>query len=279
LHRIKITPDIELAVEDSGNGKQAILFIHGLGNHKGVWHYNTAYLQKEYRCIAIDLPGNGNSSHGDYPYSIFFYAETVKKLIDALQLESVVIVGHSMGGQVAIVFALRYPELTKKLILLASSGLEYFSEFDSLMITKSLQMGQLMNSNEFYLESAIKQSFYHFEKEKINQTVEDAKAFIGVHQSKNWKKMIDQSIQGMLKEQVQPFLGQITAQTLIVFGEYDAMIPNKLLHPSETVHSIAKRASAKIKNSQVLIIKEAGHFIQIEKSVEINELIVNFIKQ
>jgi pimeloyl-ACP methyl ester carboxylesterase len=66
---------------------------------------------------------------------------------------------------------------------------------------------------------------------------------------------------------------------LIVLGEYDAMIPNKLLHPSETVHSIAKKASAKIKNSQVVIIKEAGHFIQIEKSTEINELIVSFLKQ
>ncbi|MES2725837.1 MAG: alpha/beta hydrolase [Bacteroidota bacterium] len=279
MNKTFITSDIEIAYNESGKGKQTILFIHGLGNHKGIWNYTTENLSKKFRCIAIDLPGNGNSSHGNYPYSMFFYAECLKKLIDVLQLETIHLVGHSMGGHIAMVFALRYPHLVSKLVLIAASGLEYFSELDKMMVNQSIQMGQFMYSNEFYLENAIKQSFYRFDHKLINKVIDESKAFIPLQKTGNWQQMITASINGMLSEQVQQFLPQINQETLIIFGENDAMIPNLLLHPTETVSSIAKKAEALIENSEVLLLKNAGHFVQIEKSDEVNAAIQAFIEK
>lgn len=279
MNKTFITNDIEIAYNESGKGKQTILFIHGLGNHKGIWKYTTENLSKKFRCIAVDLPGNGNSSHGNYPYSMFFYAECIKKFIDVLQLETVHLVGHSMGGHIAMVFALRYPQLVNKLVLIAASGLEYFSELDRIMLNQTIQMGQFMYSNEFYLENAIKQSFYHFDQTLINKIIEESKAFIPLQKSANWHQMITASINGMLSEQVQQFLPQLKQETLIIFGENDAMIPNALLHPNETVTTIAKKAEALIENSQLLLLKKAGHFVQIEKNKEVNTAIQAFIEK
>jgi pimeloyl-ACP methyl ester carboxylesterase len=277
LKKIEIEKQIQIAYTETGTGSKTLLFIHGLANFKGVWKSNIHELSKTHRCIAIDLPGNGHSSSGDYKYSMFFYAECVKQFIDKLNLSNVVLVGHSMGGQIALVLTLRYPHLIEKLVLVAASGLEYFSDLDQMMINQSMQMSQLFYSNEQSLESAIHTSFYNFDKLSINSLIKDAKEFIPIHSSGKWQKMVKDSISAMLNEQVQQFLPTIKVPTLIIFGDNDAMIPNKLLHASETVQTIAKKANALIENSEVVIIKNAGHFVQIEKSKEVNAAIAEFV--
>lgn len=278
LKKVEIEKQIQIAYTETGSGSKTLVFIHGLANFKGVWQNNITKLSKNYRCIALDLPGNGHSSNGDYKYSMFFYAECVKQFIDKLNLTDVVLVGHSMGGQVALVLSLRFPHLVNKLVLVAASGLEYFTEFDKMMINNSMQFGQLFSTNEQNLESAIHSSFYNFDKLAIKNLVNDAKEFIPIHSSVKWQRMVKESISAMLNEQVQQFLPSLTKQTLIIFGDNDAMIPNKLLHPTESIQSIAKKANALISSSLVEIIKNAGHFVQIEKSAEVNAAIEEFLK-
>lgn len=277
MKKIEIEKQIQIAYTEMGSGSKTLVFIHGLANFKGVWHSNIIELSKNYRCIALDLPGNGHSSNGDYKYSMFFYAECVKQFIDKLNLTEVILVGHSMGGQVALVLSLRFPNLVNKLVLIAASGLEYFTEFDKMMINNSMQFGQLFSTNEQNLENAIHSSFYNFDKLAIKNLVKDAKEFIPVQSSTNWQRMVKESISAMLNEQVQQFLPSLSMPTLIIFGDNDAMIPNKLLHPTESIQSIAKKANDLIANSLVVIIKNAGHFVQIEKSTEVNAAIEHFL--
>jgi len=278
LKKVEIDKQIQIAYTELGSGTTTLIFVHGLANFKGVWQSNITELSKTYRCIALDLPGNGQSSSGDYNYSMFFYAECVKQFIDQLNLKNIVLVGHSMGGQVALILSLRFPHLINKLILVAASGLEYFTEFDKMIINNSMQFGQLFLTNEQNLESAILTSFYHFDQLAINDLIKESKEFIKTHTDREWKRMVKESISAMLNEQVQQFLSSLKIPTLIIFGDNDAMIPNKLLHSSETVQSIAKKANALIENSQILIIKKAGHFVQIEKSKEVNVAINEFLK-
>src|SRR5688572_30556556 len=112
-----IHPDIHISYMDEGKGDSTILFIHGLANYAPVWQYQLAELSKTNRCIAIDLPGNGFSSRGEYPYTMFFYAECVVRFIEKMELKQVVLTGHSMGGQIALIIALRYPHLLDRLVL------------------------------------------------------------------------------------------------------------------------------------------------------------------
>jgi pimeloyl-ACP methyl ester carboxylesterase len=277
LKKVQIEKDIEIAYNELGSGNITLLFIHGLANFKGVWQSNIIELSKNYRCIAIDLPGNGHSSNGAHTYSMFFYAECVNQFIEKLNLTNVVLVGHSMGGQIALVLTLRHPNLVKKLILIASSGLEYFSDLDKMMINQSMKMGEVFYSNDYYLENAINNSFFNFDKLAVNGLVKETQDFIKSHSDIKWKRMVNESINAMLNEQIVKFLPTISVDTLVIFGDNDAMIPNKLLHPMETVQKIAEKAKSQIKNSNTLIIKNAGHFVQIEKSAEVNAAIEAFV--
>ncbi|MBK8660481.1 MAG: alpha/beta hydrolase [Ignavibacteriales bacterium] len=95
-----------VAYADLGSGENTIILIHGLASNAGFWRYNTSELAKNNRVIVIDLPGYGKSQKGDYPYTLSFYAETVKNLITTLKLKTVTLVAHTMGGQISIIFAL-----------------------------------------------------------------------------------------------------------------------------------------------------------------------------
>ncbi|MCU0441239.1 MAG: alpha/beta hydrolase [Bacteroidia bacterium] len=276
LHQIQVHPEISIAYMDEGEGATTFLFIHGLANYAPVWQYQISELKNNNRCIAIDLPGNGYSSRGDYPYTMFFYAESVARFIETLDLKNVVLVGHSMGGQVSMVLALRYPLLIQKLILIGSAGLEYFATHEVMMMQGALKMGTLFASDEFHLKQAIEQSFFssHNDSAKI---IEQLHEFMKLHPTKQWREMSIKSINGMLNEQVQQFLPEIQVPTHIIFGKQDALIPNSLVHFGETPTSIAQKAAALIPNATFTIINNAGHFVQIEKPIEVNGILASFV--
>ena len=118
----------KIAYIDQGNGEQTIILVHGLASNAGFWRYNIPELSKNYRVIAVDLPGYGKSQKGDYPYSMSFYADQIKNLIEELKLKNVVYVGHSMGGQIGIKLAIKYPEILSKLVLASPAGFEEFQK-------------------------------------------------------------------------------------------------------------------------------------------------------
>ncbi|MES2780576.1 MAG: alpha/beta hydrolase [Bacteroidota bacterium] len=275
-HNFAIHQDIHIAYMDEGSGPQTLLFIHGLANYAPVWKYQIAELSKHNRCIAIDLPGNGYSSRGDYPYTVFFYAECVVRFIEKMELKNVVLTGHSMGGQIALIIALRYPHLIERLVLVAPAGLEYFAAHEVMMMNGMLNMGTLFYADEFHLESAIRQSFFNTQNESAI-IIDELKTIMNAHSMKQWRDMSLASIKGMLNEQVQQYLPNITTPTCIIFGERDALIPNTIIHLGETPERIAKKAAALIPDASYHMVKQAGHFVQLEKAAEVNATIQAFI--
>lgn len=105
------------AICGSGN---AIVLLHGFLESKAIWEDFAEKLQHEFTVIAIDLPGHGGSSLIAETHSMQLMAETVKVVLDAEKIHSAVIVGHSMGGYVALQFSADYPEFIKGLVLFHS---------------------------------------------------------------------------------------------------------------------------------------------------------------
>ncbi|HMR44795.1 MAG TPA: alpha/beta hydrolase, partial [Saprospiraceae bacterium] len=95
MKKIDIGDDIEIAYADLGGGKETLIFIHGLGSYAPAWKKNLEDLQKDYRCIAVDLPGYGKSSKGNYEGSMRFFANSIIRLMDKLNLKNAVLAGHS----------------------------------------------------------------------------------------------------------------------------------------------------------------------------------------
>ncbi len=102
---------------------QPIILIHGAANDWHEWEKNLAFLAQSFQVYALDLPGYGQSQPADVPVSPTWSASFLNDFMEALDLPSAHIVGHSMGGMVAMVFALEHPEMVNKLVLVNSGGL------------------------------------------------------------------------------------------------------------------------------------------------------------
>jgi pimeloyl-ACP methyl ester carboxylesterase len=234
-------------------------------------------LQSDFRCIAIDLPGNGLSEGGEFDYSMQFYAESVSQFIKKMQIKNVVLCGHSMGGQVALTLCLMEPWLIEKLVLFAPSGLESFNAHEKMMLSNMLSLGEMMSSSEFQIEQAIKSSFLHFPNNEGNKIISDLKELIKNANNKGYNSMIRKSIQAMLNENPSARINEIKTQTLIIFGSDDALIPNKIIHPMTSVKSILNYGTNQMTNSKGILIENAGHFVHFEKAEICNAALKDFI--
>lgn len=274
--QIKLSNGSNVAYIDEGKGKQTILFIHGLATYSGTWAQNIQELKKSYRCVAIDLPGNGYSDKGDLPYSMHYYAACIYDFIQLMKLTNVVLCGHSMGGQIAMTLLLNAPEAPYQLILCAPAGFEQFNVFEKTMYRSFIGLADMFSTDESNLRSSVYNSFYK-NPSQADGMLDEMSKILKTYPASNYKKMMDSSIQAMMNEPVYDRLSEIKARTLVVFGELDALIPNKLLHPIST-DQLARMAVAKMPNAALTMIPFAGHFVQWEKADKVNEAIVDFLK-
>jgi pimeloyl-ACP methyl ester carboxylesterase len=277
VHYLEIDPQIKIAYCQEGQGETTLLFIHGLANYIPVYQYNIPELSKHFQCIAIDLPGNGLSSRNDYPFTMSFYAESVARFIKQKGLSKVVIIGHSMGGHVSLMLTLRYPELVSNVVLFAPSGLELFSEVEKSWFKGILHLGSFVYSDAMSLETVIKQSYYHKQKTGATGIINDLKQLMTGETGKYWRKMVKTNIEAMLDEPVLPFLGLINAPVLLLMGDQDMLIPNRMIHLTDSPEKLAIRAAALFKNCTLEVYPKCGHFVQIEEAEAVNQRILDFL--
>lgn len=106
-----------------GEGEKTLVLLHGFMNNLCVWDkYFSAYKDKM-RVVAIDLIGHGESEVVEEISSMELQSEMIKEVLNALNIKSCVMVGHSMGGMITLCFAEKYPEYLKGYCLLHSSAL------------------------------------------------------------------------------------------------------------------------------------------------------------
>ncbi|AKU98303.1 putative alpha/beta hydrolase [Labilithrix luteola] len=101
---------VRLAYDEAGTGETALLLVHGWGTDRSSLRPQFEALRAKYRVVAVDLRGFGESSSPAQAYSIEGYADDLAFLTERLGCPKVVVIGHSMGGLVALDFAARYPE-------------------------------------------------------------------------------------------------------------------------------------------------------------------------
>ncbi len=111
-----------VAVRDEGEG-EALLLIHGMAGSAETWRAIMPQLAKKYRVIAPDLLGHGQSSKPRTDYSLGAFAVGLRDLLDELGVESATIVGHSLGGGIAMQFLYQHPDYCRRLALISSGGL------------------------------------------------------------------------------------------------------------------------------------------------------------
>lgn len=268
-----------LNVQSFGDQGEAVIFIHGLGSNARAWQKLTPLMQNDFRVYTLDLPKYLDTDDKSL-VSIDKYAKLVGRFIKELDEEKVHLVGHSMGGQIAVRVALDQTQVIASLSLLAPAGLEQFSESDNKWFDTWV-------TKKFYLslsEDAISKNFdINFYESKLPKDasfmLEDR--LLLKSDSIKYNRYLDyvlKSINSMLDQTVFDELVHIKVPTIVFFGSHDHLIPNKILHPQLTVTDILDLAKS-IPNVELHMIGEAGHFIQWDQPSEIAKHLSTFLNK
>lgn len=280
VHYASLNDSLQLAYFDEGAGDQTLIMIHGLGSYAPAWKKVIESLKGQYRCIALDLPGYGKSSTGDFSYSMPFFAETIAAFIQELKIDNPIVVGHSMGGQVALTLALAQPDLMSKLVLVAPAGFETFSQADQQWFATFVTPAAILATDEARIKLNFAVNFHqmqfpedaHFMYDDRMALKADSAAYTA------YCEMIPKCVQGMLEAPVFDRLSEVKPSTLILYGEGDLLIPNKILHPQLTTQGVAETALEKMRQASLKLLSACGHFVQWECAEDTSNAIHNFIK-
>lgn len=278
VKRIAINDSAKVAYQENGNAKTTILMIHGLGGNSTHWQQNMKDLSKNFRCIALDLPGYGLSTMRVYQSAdmLDFYSSIILQFINKLKLKKVILVGHSMGGQIAIITSLKNVRAIKKLILIAPAGLETFNEAESKMLVQYSTPDFFKKQPEVAVRAGFQKNFFLMPK-TAESLITDRLIMAKCAAFDPYFQMVAEGVKGMLKHPVRNQLKDIKIPTLVLYGENDELIPNKFLHKTLTTQQVNDNAKD-INNVQIQGVSQAGHLVMFEQSEKCNQLITHFIK-
>ena len=246
---------------DRGFGDSVVLLLHGFGGDLDNWMFNLDSLAEKHRLLALDLPGHGQSVKTNVDPSLSGMATFVSKFLDVLSVSSVHVVGHSMGGAIAMQLASDSPETVKSLGLICSAGLGPDINSDYLR-------GFVEAQSQQELKLVLQQLFA--DESLVNlQLVNDLlnyKRIDGVEATLNALS------ETLISAGEQTFLtDNIVASgipVLVIWGKQDRIIP---------VSHAQNYSAAGGSCVEVEIFDSAGHMVQMEKAHDVNRSLLNFL--
>ncbi len=267
-----------LAFVEKGKGV-TVLLIHGLGGNLSHWQKSISELSASYHCIAIDLPGYGWSAKTTDTKGkdqLQFYADVISEFLKKKKIKKVILAGHSMGGQVAIITSLQNKRV-KKLVLLAPAGLETFTEKEAQLLVASTTPSVFEKQEEPVIRANFKLNFFQ-QPADAEQLIHDRLKMKTCTDFSLYCETVSNGVKGMLAHPVRDSLQQLRVPVLILFGANDALIPNRYLHPAMKTEELLKQTALLVPGCQTALVPGAGHLVQFEKSNEVATIIKNFIQ-
>lgn len=244
-----------------------VLFLHGFMGSSQDWEPVTGALGDRFHCIIPDLPGHGESLRMPQDlYTIEGAARALIRVLDELRISRVVVVGYSMGGRLALYFALRYPGRCTGLFLeSASPGLES-PEDRATRRASDEQLASRLESEDFeaFLESWYRQPLF-------NSLARDGELLQGTIETRRRNDPVElaKSLQGMGTGSQPSLWGELPGlqiPTLAVAGELD-----------EKYAGIAQRMAVASPNISSTVVLDAGHNVHAEAPGPYLETLKSFL--
>lgn len=247
---------------DKGKGRVVVL-LHGFLGSKEIWEKTITNLAKSYRVIAIDLPGHGGTANYGYAHSMELMAKCVKTVLDSLHLKKYVLIGHSMGGYVALAYADLFPEHLRGLCLYHSTSYPDSEE----KRRDRLRAIELVKANKtVYTRSTITNLFASKNLKYLKEEV----AFAHKIAKQTSKQGIIAALHGMRDRPSRHLIiGFVKYPVMMVIGELDNILPSdQLLEQSEM-----------IENKTILYLEHDGHFGFLESPRQSNKALRKFLRK
>ncbi len=245
--------DAQISYADYGsNHADTIVLLHGFLESSLIWDDFSKQLSKEYRIVTIDLLGHGNSDCIGYIHSMELMAQCVYQVIEHLNISNFLLLGHSMGGYVALAFAEKYPKYLMGLVLFHSSAMA-----DSRQKKESrLKAIEAAKKNKpLYVTATIPNLFKKENSERFKLEFEKIKVIANNTSIQG----IVAALEGMRKRiPRKKVLRKINKPVLFIIGKYDTAVPLNKVVSQLTLAS----------HTEAIILDKVGHMGFIEASTE-----------
>jgi len=239
-----------------GEGGTPAILIHGFGGDLNNWLFSHDALAEGRAVYALDLPGHGASSKDVGEGSLAFFAGVLGDFMAALDIEKAHLIGHSMGGGVALAFAIANPGKVASLGLIASAGLgaeingEYLAGFVAADRRKDMKaQAKQLFGDEGLVTRALVEDLLTFKRTdgvpEALQAIVDAFAPGGTQAS-------------VLRDQ----LGDVSVPVLVIWGAADRIVP-------------ASHAEGLPGSVKTLVVADKGHMVQMEAASEVNRALAD----
>ena len=245
-------------LEGGNPAGKAVVLVHGFGGDKDNWSFYAPYLTGEYRLICPDLPGFGENARSlDLDHAVATQAVRLRDFLDALGIDKCHLGGNSMGGYIALHFALEFPDRLRSLTLFNNAGvlgpdeseLQKIVEAEgdeSPLVPRTLaEMDRLMGfvvHKPRYIPGQFKKLL--LEDNKPHRALLDS--------------IFEQMIDDIQNRPLNDRLDDVTTPTQIIWGRHDKLVDV----------SCAATQHAGIKDSQLVILEDVGHVPMIEAPAE-----------
>lgn len=240
---IKQIANVNINYVDYGEGTDTLVFLHGWGQNIEMMKPVAEPFKKEYRIIILDLPGFGESTEPDSVWSLYDYVEMLHTLLIELKIENPILLGHSFGGKISLLYGTEYP--VKKIVVFGSP---YKREIEKLNMKTKILKG--------------------FKKVPVINKLEGfAKKHIGSTDYKNASPLMREIMVNHVNLDISNQLNKIKAPTLLIWGTLDEAVPIEQAYELEKL----------IPDAGVVKFPNCTHYAYLENLVGTINVLRNFL--
>lgn len=244
--------DMNIFYKKAGSGKKVVL-LHGWGGRADSFLPVYNHLSSSYEVYAIDFPGFGRSDEPSEPWDVTNYANMLLKLFEALNIDKAVLIGHSFGGRVSILFSSMYGDKVEKVVLTDSAGL--------------IPKRTLKYYFNVYKFKALKKLYLAFTPGKDKE--EKLEKFYRTHGSSDYReaKTMRGTFVKVINQDLRPYLPKIKVPTLLIWGDQD----------KDTPLYFGKIMEKEIPDAALIVFEGVGHFAYLDKINDFNTIVSKFL--
>lgn len=276
MERVRVN-GLSLAVHEWPGKGPAIVCIHGLTANHTCWQSMADILAPDYRLIAYDLRGRGESDKPPKGYSLEFHARDLLALLDHFGLKRAVIMGHSLGAHIGLYFAVRFPKRVARLILV-DGGIDVRAEILDSLAPAINRLGVEFPSMEMFLQmlqglpmfqgrwNDYLERYFRYDVEVLPS---------GGVRSKVSKPAIEEELANLVRERLWVYHHQVKCPTLIFRAPDGLLTRTDCLMTQEEAEAMARA----IPRSTLVVVPKTNHYtVLLGKSPKTRQAIRRFLR-
>jgi 2-hydroxy-6-oxonona-2,4-dienedioate hydrolase len=245
---------------EAGSGAVVIL-LHGLGGNSSNWILNINRLAAHYRVIVPDQIGFGQSDKPVTNYRVGTYVDFLDRFYTELKIERAALVGNSMGGWIAALYAIAHPERVERLVLVDAAGFAPPKDFDVK------QLAALNPSTRAGMKELASRVFYNKQLFASDAAIDLAiTQRLSAGDGHTIQSLIESIARG--EDMLDGRLGAVRQPTLIIWGRQDGLVP---------LAEFGERFKREIPGAQLIVFDKCGHVPQVEQAAAFNDALLKFL--